>query len=53
MLINTDDVIHAHNLPPSLQTDGTTGTGTRGDLQVQLDNPSARWCSTRSSRRAT
>ena len=38
VLISTDDVIHAHNLPPSLQTDGTTGTGTRGDLQVQLDN---------------
>lgn len=38
VLISTDDVIHAHNLPPSLQTGATTGTDTSGDLQVALDN---------------
>ena len=38
MLISTDDVIHAHNLPPSLQTGATTGTETSGDLQVALYN---------------
>jgi Nif-specific regulatory protein len=38
VLISTDDVIHAHNLPPSLQTGATTGTETSGDLQVALDN---------------
>lgn len=38
VLVSTDDVIHAHNLPPSLQTGATTGTEAGRDLQVQLDN---------------
>ena len=37
VLLTRDDVIHGHNLPPSLQTAEASGTGPRGDLQGQLD----------------
>jgi Nif-specific regulatory protein len=38
VLMSTDDVIHGHHLPPSLQTAEATGTVHRGTLQDSLDN---------------
>ncbi len=38
VLLSTDDVIHGHYLPPSLQTAEASGTGLSGTLQVTLDN---------------
>lgn len=37
VLLSTDDVIHSHHLPPSLQTAESTGTAFEGDLQQRLD----------------
>jgi len=36
VLLSTDDVIHGHHLPPSLQTAEATGTGARGTLKQEL-----------------
>ena len=38
VLLSTDDVIHGHLLPPSLQSAEATGTGVAGGLLPQLDN---------------
>ena len=38
VLLSTDDVIHGHLLPPSLQTAETTDTRATGGLLPQLDN---------------
>ncbi|MCB9653702.1 MAG: sigma 54-interacting transcriptional regulator [Deltaproteobacteria bacterium] len=37
VLLADDHVIHAHNLPPSLQTAEATGTGSQGSLDATLD----------------
>lgn len=37
VLLSTDDVIHGHNLPPSLQTAEHSGTAFDGSLQAHLD----------------
>ena len=37
VLVSSDDVIHGHHLPPTLQTAEATGTGHRGTLQDELD----------------
>ena len=37
VLLSTDDVIHAHHLPPTLQTADATGTTTAATLQENLD----------------
>lgn len=38
VLISTDDVIHGHHLPPTLQTADASGTTFNGSLQATLDN---------------
>ncbi|MFT6395910.1 MAG: Nif-specific regulatory protein [Bradymonadia bacterium] len=38
VLLSADDVIHGHQLPPSLQTAEATGTRLTGGLLTQLDN---------------
>jgi Nif-specific regulatory protein len=38
VLMSTDDVIHGHHLPPTLQTAEATGTVHHGTLQESLDN---------------
>jgi Nif-specific regulatory protein len=38
VLLTTDDVIRGHHLPPSLQTDVTSGTEFKGSLQYELEN---------------
>lgn len=38
VLLSTDDVIHSHNLPPTLQTAEATNTVLAGTLQATLDN---------------
>jgi len=38
VLLSTDDVLHGHHLPPTLQTDAATGTAFDGTLQNRLDN---------------
>ncbi len=38
VLVTTDDVIHSHHLPPTLQTGEATGTNFTGSLQATLDN---------------
>ncbi len=38
VLLSTDEVIHGHHLPPTLQTAEFTGTVHRGTLQASLDN---------------
>jgi len=38
VLLSTDEVIHGHHLPPTLQTAEASGTGLGGTLQTILDN---------------
>jgi Nif-specific regulatory protein len=38
VLVSTDDVIHGHHLPPTLQTAESSGTQFNGSLQATLDN---------------
>ncbi len=38
VLLSTDDVVHGHHLPPSLQTAEASGTDFEGTLQNKLDN---------------
>jgi len=38
VLLSTDDVIHGHHLPPTLQTAEASGTPPAGDLQASLDS---------------
>jgi Nif-specific regulatory protein len=38
VLLSTDEVIHGHHLPPTLQTAEATGTTPQGTLQASLDN---------------
>ena len=38
VLLSTDDVIHGHNLPPSLQSAEASGTEFTGGLQASIDN---------------
>jgi len=38
VLLSTDDVIHGHHLPPTLQTAEGSGTRVTGNLQAALDN---------------
>jgi len=38
VLISTDDVIHGHHLPPTLQTAEASGTAFSGTLDATLDN---------------
>ena len=38
VLLSSDDVIHGHHLPPTLQTAEATGTTFNGTLQATLDN---------------
>ena len=38
VLLSTDEVIHGHHLPPTLQTAEFSGTTSSGTLQVILDN---------------
>lgn len=38
VLLSEDDVIHGHNLPPSLQSAESSGTEFTGGLQASLDN---------------
>ena len=38
VIITTDDVIHGHHLPPTLQTAEASGTAHVGTLQGELDN---------------
>jgi Nif-specific regulatory protein len=37
VLLSNDDVIHGHNLPPTLQTDVASGTEFKGKLQDEVD----------------
>jgi Nif-specific regulatory protein len=37
VLLSTDDVIHGHHLPPTLQTADATNTGIKQTLEAQLD----------------
>ncbi len=38
VLLSSDEVIHGHHLPPSLQSAESTGTGLHSTLQEALDN---------------
>jgi Nif-specific regulatory protein len=38
MLLSTDDVIHGHHLPPSLQTAEASGTAFTGNMLQTIDN---------------
>ncbi|MHC4094325.1 MAG: sigma-54 interaction domain-containing protein, partial [Planctomycetota bacterium] len=38
VLMSTDDVIHSHHLPPTLQTAESSGTTPRGSLPEAMDN---------------
>ena len=38
VIISTDDVIHGHQLPPTLQTAEASGTVHKGSLQASLEN---------------
>jgi Nif-specific regulatory protein len=38
VLLSSDDVIHGHHLPPTLQTAEATGTAHVGTLQAELEN---------------
>ncbi|HOX38992.1 MAG TPA: nif-specific transcriptional activator NifA [Candidatus Brocadiia bacterium] len=38
VLLTSDDVIHGHHLPPTLQTAEATDTIPTGDLKAQIDN---------------
>ncbi|MFP4564673.1 MAG: nif-specific transcriptional activator NifA [Spirochaetia bacterium] len=38
VLLSSDDVIHGHHLPPSLQSAESTNTGLRGTLEEALNN---------------
>jgi len=38
VLVTSDEVIHGHHLPPTLQTAEATGTLPAGDLQAAIDN---------------
>ena len=38
VLLSTDDVIHGHHMPPTLQTAEASGTVHSGTLQSELDN---------------
>ncbi len=38
ILLSTDEVIHSHHLPPTLQSAESTDTGVRGSLQETLDS---------------
>jgi Nif-specific regulatory protein len=38
VLMSSDDVIHGHHLPPTLQTAEASGTTIRGTLEEKLDN---------------
>jgi Nif-specific regulatory protein len=38
VLVSTDDVIHGHHLPPTLQTAEASGTAFSGTLDATLDN---------------
>jgi Nif-specific regulatory protein len=38
VLLSSDDVIHGHHLPPSLQSAESTNTGLQGTLEQALDN---------------
>ncbi|ADK84518.1 transcriptional regulator, NifA subfamily, Fis Family [Desulfarculus baarsii DSM 2075] len=38
VILSTDDVVHGHHLPPTLQTAEASGTVLKGSLQESLDN---------------
>jgi len=43
VLLSTDDVIHGHHLPPSLQTAESTGTGFAGTLKDRIAQVEREW----------